>query len=199
MSPQLHLPSFVAFSSLSCLSAPFFFFFFFFSTQDPTFLNGTTYTGTSFRWQIAKGGSCILRNGYTSIEMKSDCVRSAAAPPPPPAPVPPPAPPVAPPLGSKPHIIFFLADDYGHFNMGWRGNKEARTPNMDALVAEGVVLDRHCEWRHLPQGIAHAFAGTRLCSFGLLCPLSQLSRASCGLFCPQMCTSTAVRRDHLCW
>jgi len=27
--------------------------------------------------------------------------------------------------------------------MGWRGNKEARTPNMDKLVADGVILDRH--------------------------------------------------------
>jgi arylsulfatase A-like enzyme len=48
-----------------------------------------------------------------------------------------------PPLGYKPHLIFFLGDDVGHFNMGWRNNSEARTPHMDALVSEGIVLDRH--------------------------------------------------------
>ena len=41
-------------------------------------------------------------------------------------------------------IIFFLADDFGHFNSGWMGNKEARTPNIDALVKQGVVMDRQC-------------------------------------------------------
>jgi hypothetical protein len=29
-------------------------------------------------------------------------------------------------------IIFFLADDFGRYNSGWAGNKEARTPNIDA-------------------------------------------------------------------
>lgn len=27
--------------------------------------------------------------------------------------------------------------------MGWRNNTEARTPNMDRLVADGIILDRH--------------------------------------------------------
>lgn len=31
-----------------------------------------------------------------------------------------------------PQIIFFLADDFGRYNSGWAGNKEARTPNIDA-------------------------------------------------------------------
>lgn len=44
-------------------------------------------------------------------------------------------------LGFRPHIVYMLFDDVGHYNMGWRGNPEARTPTMDELVAEGVVLD----------------------------------------------------------
>jgi hypothetical protein len=52
-------------------------------------------------------------------------------------------PPPSLPLGYLPHIVFFLADDWGHFNMGWRGNPEARTPNIDGLVQDGIVLDRH--------------------------------------------------------
>lgn len=41
-----------------------------------------------------------------------------------------------------------MADDYGHYNAGWRGNKEARTPAMDALVSEGIVLDRHYVYQY---------------------------------------------------
>jgi hypothetical protein len=64
--------------------------------------------------------------------------------PPPPPPPSPPSPPVPPaPLGYFPHIVFFLADDLGHYNMGWRGNTEARTPALDALVKDGLVIDRH--------------------------------------------------------
>jgi arylsulfatase B len=47
----------------------------------------------------------------------------------------------------RPHIVFLMADDLGHGNVGWhrRGPDavpEANTPAMDALVAEGVALER---------------------------------------------------------
>ena len=35
-----------------------------------------------------------------------------------------------------------LVDDWGWNNIGYRGNQEILTPNMDALAAEGVKLDR---------------------------------------------------------
>jgi hypothetical protein len=61
-------------------------------------------------------------------------------------PIPPPSPPSRPALGFKPHLIFNLGDDVGHFNFGWRGNKEARTPHIDSLVRQqGLILERHCE------------------------------------------------------
>ena len=46
-------------------------------------------------------------------------------------------------------IIWMLGDDYGYANVGFPhgpnpGNPEARTPTMDALVKEGVLLERHC-------------------------------------------------------
>jgi hypothetical protein len=65
-------------------------------------------------------------------------------PPYPPTPVPPPGPKPVPVLGYRPHIIFNLVDDVGHYNFGWRGNPEARTPNIDHLVENGLILDRHC-------------------------------------------------------
>lgn len=36
------------------------------------------------------------------------------------------------------------SDDFGWHNIGWR-NPEIRSPNIDALAADGIKLDRHCE------------------------------------------------------
>ena len=66
----------------------------------------------------------------------------------PPTPTPPPGPKPAPVLGFQPHIIFNLVDDVGRYNFGWRGNKEARTPNVDYLVENGVILDRHYVFKY---------------------------------------------------
>ena len=89
--------------------------------------------------------SCHLKRGPISaaglLPHKGYVAGQPVAPPPPP-PLPP-LPPLPLPLGYKPHLVFFLADDWGHYNMGWRGNAEARTPNIDDLVREGIALDRH--------------------------------------------------------
>lgn len=46
----------------------------------------------------------------------------------------------------KPHIIMHLVDDWGWANAGWHANSdnknEVRTPRMDALVKNGIELDR---------------------------------------------------------
>ena len=42
----------------------------------------------------------------------------------------------------KPHVVFFMADDTGWSNVGWH-NEQMKTPHADALVKEGVELDRH--------------------------------------------------------
>ena len=39
-------------------------------------------------------------------------------------------------------VVFALADNFGHYNTGFSGNKEARTPTLDALAASGVRLTR---------------------------------------------------------
>jgi arylsulfatase B len=43
-----------------------------------------------------------------------------------------------------PHLVQLLVDDWGYFNAGWHspGNPEVQTPHMDALVREGIELDR---------------------------------------------------------
>ena len=46
-----------------------------------------------------------------------------------------------------PHLVHFLADDFGWANVGWHREqssaKDVQTPNLDRLAADGIVLDRH--------------------------------------------------------
>jgi arylsulfatase B len=49
--------------------------------------------------------------------------------------------------GSKPHIVFFLADDYGWADISYHGLKHNNTnviatPKLDALAASGVKLEK---------------------------------------------------------
>lgn len=46
------------------------------------------------------------------------------------------------PLNKNPTVPTRTTDDYGWHNVGWR-NGEMRTPTLDMLAAEGIVLDRH--------------------------------------------------------
>lgn len=61
------------------------------------------------------------------------------------------------PSSSKPHVLLLLADDYGWANWGLHNDgsgphgkqlqAEIRTPNLDRLAKEGVLLDRHYAFR----------------------------------------------------
>ena len=56
----------------------------------------------------------------------------------------------------KPHILMILFDDYGWADAGWHrdytapggehvpATPEVATPNLNALVKQGINLDRHC-------------------------------------------------------
>lgn len=51
-------------------------------------------------------------------------------------------------LPSAPHLLFVLVDDLGHGNVGFHRAQgdhppEVATPNMDALVKDGAMLNRH--------------------------------------------------------
>lgn len=41
-----------------------------------------------------------------------------------------------------PNIILIMTDDQGWFDAGFNGNQTIKTPNLDALAKEGVVLER---------------------------------------------------------
>ena len=42
---------------------------------------------------------------------------------------------------NKPNIIVILTDDQGYWSLGCTGNREIRTPNIDALAQTGVRFD----------------------------------------------------------
>ena len=63
--------------------------------------------------------------------------------------------------GKQPHIWMLLFDDYGWADAGWhRGTitagvkvaatPEVQTPNLNAMVKEGIELDRACEYIIMP-------------------------------------------------
>ena len=45
----------------------------------------------------------------------------------------------------KPNVIFMMVDDWGWANVGYRDTptKDIITPNIDALVKQGLQLDQH--------------------------------------------------------
>ena len=42
----------------------------------------------------------------------------------------------------KPNFIMIMTDDLGWYDVGFNGNNEIRTPNLDLLASEGIILDR---------------------------------------------------------
>jgi len=51
---------------------------------------------------------------------------------------------ILPVIPDRPHIFFFLADDYGWANIGYHNeeNREVQTPTLNKLMRSGVELDR---------------------------------------------------------
>ena len=43
---------------------------------------------------------------------------------------------------TQPNIIFFLVDDLGIADVGFRGGKEIKTPHIDRIAASGAILDQ---------------------------------------------------------
>eukprot|EP00051_Salpingoeca_urceolata_P004675 m.66817 g.66817 ORF g.66817 m.66817 type:complete len:498 (+) comp13783_c0_seq1:60-1553(+) len=47
----------------------------------------------------------------------------------------------------RPHIIFAMIDDWGHYNVGFRGNKLIKTPFIDSMIDDSLLLERHYTYK----------------------------------------------------
>lgn len=59
------------------------------------------------------------------------------------------------------NILFILSDDQGQWALGCYGNKELKTPNIDALAADGIIYDNYyCTSPVCSPARASIFTGT---------------------------------------
>ena len=78
------------------------------------------------------------------------------------------------PSATKPHLVFFMADDLGWNNVGWH-NPEMLTPHADALVKEGIELDRHYAYLYCSPSRSSLMTGR------LPYHVQQVNRQNCNL------------------
>ena len=47
----------------------------------------------------------------------------------------------------KPHLVFAMIDDWGFYEVGFRGNSLAQTPFIDEMIDEALLIERHYSYR----------------------------------------------------
>ena len=47
----------------------------------------------------------------------------------------------------KPHLVFAMIDDWGFYEVGFRGNSLAQTPFIDKMMDEALLIERHYSYR----------------------------------------------------
>ena len=71
---------------------------------------------------------------------------------------------------TPPNILFILADDLGNGDLGYNGGKEIRTPHLDRLAQQGIILtDAHTTASVCAPSRAGIFSGKYQQRFGFEC------------------------------
>ena len=47
----------------------------------------------------------------------------------------------------KPHLVFAMIDDWGFYEVGFRGNSLAQTPFIDNMIDQALLIERHYSYR----------------------------------------------------
>ena len=47
----------------------------------------------------------------------------------------------------KPHLVFAMIDDWGFYEIGFRGNSLVQTPFVDKMIGEALLIERHYSYR----------------------------------------------------
>jgi arylsulfatase A-like enzyme len=77
-----------------------------------------------------------------------------------------------------PHIVFVLADDVGWNDVAYHGSPQFETPTIDALAANGVVLERYYATATCSPTRASIMSGRALIHHGIFVPFGSLDTAS---------------------
>jgi arylsulfatase A-like enzyme len=75
----------------------------------------------------------------------------------------------------QPNILFILADDLGWNDVGFHGS-EIRTPNLDRLAGEGLVLNQHYAYSTCSPTRVALLSGRFPSRFGVVTPLSATTK-----------------------
>ena len=48
----------------------------------------------------------------------------------------------------KPNLVFAMIDDWGFYEVGFRGNSLAQTPFIDKMIGQSLLIERHYSYRY---------------------------------------------------